>query len=54
LSVEFQAFLSWFSRKRLLLDRCEIVGKPMARDFYRHCVIAQAADQLIGEAAMLS
>jgi hypothetical protein len=31
--MEFQAFLSWFSRKRLLPDRCEIAGMPMARDF---------------------
>jgi hypothetical protein len=33
LRMEFQAFLSWFSRKRLLPDHCEIVGKPMALDF---------------------
>jgi hypothetical protein len=31
--MEFQAFLSWFSRNRLLLDNCATAGKPMARDF---------------------
>jgi len=31
--MEFQAFLSWFSRNPLLLDHCEIVGKSMAYDF---------------------
>jgi len=31
--MEFQAFLSWFSRNPLLLDHCEIVGRPMVQDF---------------------
>jgi hypothetical protein len=31
--MEFQAFLSWFSPIRLLLDGCEIAGKPTAADF---------------------
>jgi len=31
--MEFQAFLSWFSRNRLLLDVCATAGKPMAPDF---------------------
>jgi hypothetical protein len=31
--MEIQAFLSWFSRNRLLLDNCEVASKPMARDF---------------------
>jgi hypothetical protein len=31
--MEFQAFLSWFSLNRLLLDDCESAGKPTAQDF---------------------
>jgi hypothetical protein len=31
--MEIQAFLSWFSLIRLLLDECKTAARPMARDF---------------------
>jgi hypothetical protein len=48
---EFQAFLSWFSRKRLLRDRCKIAGKPIARisSVLRDC----GSTPIVGDAAML-
>jgi len=39
--MEFQAFLSWFSPIRLLLDECEIAGKPTTPLFCRRGVISQ-------------
>jgi hypothetical protein len=54
LGTEFQALLSWFSRNRLLLDELTRSQEADGAEFYRHCVIAQAANQFIGEAAMLS
>jgi hypothetical protein len=50
--LEFQAFLSWFSRNRLLRELCKIAGKPIARisSVLRDCA---AAPQLIGDAALL-
>src|SRR5262249_61722357 len=35
-------------------DTLPLRGQAGGRGFYRHCVIAQAAHQFIGEAAMLS
>jgi len=31
--MEFQAFLSWFSLIRLLLDGCKSAERPTMRDF---------------------
>jgi hypothetical protein len=31
--MKFQAFLSWFSRNRLLLDTCKTARRPIALDF---------------------
>jgi hypothetical protein len=45
--MEFQAFLSWFSLIRLLLDGNNRAEKPTARDFCRHGAIAQVAAGLL-------
>jgi hypothetical protein len=44
LGTEFQALLSWFSRNRLLLDELTRSQEADGAGFYRHCVIAQAAN----------
>jgi hypothetical protein len=51
--MEFQAFLSWFSLIRLLLDGHKSAGKPTVRGFCRRGAIAQVAAELIEGATML-
>jgi len=51
--MEFQAFLSWFSLIRLLLDERNSAGRPTVPGFCRLGAIAQVAAQLIEGATML-